>query len=200
MRFLFDVSKAKEQSLIPILTAGQLITPLTRYRKWMDVYAIDNGCYGGLREKDFLSLLRREDANKESCLFVTCPDVVGDVKATLASFTVWNPRILNLGFKTAYVAQDGATVENTPWDEFTALFLGGKDPWKDSLEAQILVWESVIRGKHTHIGRVNALDRFIRYSELGAHTCDGSGVSRYPNAKLPQFLPYQIKRYEQPNT
>jgi hypothetical protein len=33
--------------------------------------------------------------------------------------------------------------------------------------------------KHIHIGRVNTLKRFRHFDKLGAHTCDGSGVSRF---------------------
>jgi hypothetical protein len=72
-----------------------------------------------------------------------------------------------------------------PWDLCNCLFLGGRDPWKDSQAAQDIVKTALALGKHVHIGRVNAVDRYILYAKLGAHTCDGSGISRYPKAKLP---------------
>ena len=32
---------------------------------------------------------------------------------------------------------------------------------------------------HVHIGRVNNFERFYHFHNLGAHTCDGSGISMY---------------------
>jgi hypothetical protein len=47
------------------------------------------------------------------------------------------------------------------------------------------VKSAVILGKHVHIGRVNTQERYELFANLGAHTCDGSGVARYPDVKLP---------------
>ena len=79
----------------------------------------------------------------------------------------------------AWVAQDGSEDMDIPWDEMAALFLGGKDPWKDSQAAADLVRCANILGKHTHIGRVNTPRRFVHFAALGADTCDGSGVCKY---------------------
>ncbi len=34
-------------------------------------------------------------------------------------------------------------------------------------------------GYHVHIGRVNTKKRFSLYEQLGADTCDGSGIAMY---------------------
>lgn len=191
MKFLMDVSQAASvrNGIWPhTLVAGQLITPLTRYRKWCHVYAIDNGAFGGFREKDFFSLLDREHGNQDHCLFVCCPDKVGDHAETLAMFAKWSGKIADRGWKRAFVAQDGATPETVPWDEIACLFVGGKDPWKDSKEVEALLKAAQEREKHTHVGRVNAVDRFLHFLKLDVDTCDGSGVARYSNEKLPRLL------------
>lgn len=80
------------------------------------------------------------------------------------------------GFKLAFVAQDGYS--GMP-DDADTLFIGGTDRFKESEEAQDAVLDALANGKHVHIGRVNTAPRFMLYHVLGAHTCDGSGVSRY---------------------
>jgi hypothetical protein len=40
------------------------------------------------------------------------------------------PVIRGLGFRAAYVAQDGHELFAPPWDEFDCLFIGGSTAWK----------------------------------------------------------------------
>jgi EAL domain-containing protein (putative c-di-GMP-specific phosphodiesterase class I) len=68
-----------------------------------------------------------------------------------------------------------------PWHEIDALFVGGGDPWKDSKASQDIVRTAKILGKHVHVGRVNTRERYELFAGLGADTCDGSGVSRFPH-------------------
>ena len=154
--------------------AGQLITPLTGDRRGHDTFAIDNGAYTSFNEKRFHSILRREFTVKEQCLFVALPDKVGCHATTLILYEDYYS-LLN-GWKRAFVCQDG--FDCYP-NEYDAIFIGGTNKFKDSKEALEIVTASLRAGKHTHVGRVNTYDRFIRFHEIGAHTCDGSGVSRY---------------------
>ena len=154
--------------------AGQLLTPLTRYRRGPEVYAIDNGAFSSFNEKNFVSLLRREWHIREKALFVCVPDKVGCHKTTLELYK--NFSHLCEGWKKAFVAQDG--YEGMPSDA-DVLFVGGTNLFKDSKEALNAVECALADGKHVHIGRVNGPERFIRFHNAGAHTCDGSGVSRY---------------------
>jgi len=66
-----------------------------------------------------------------------------------------------------------------PWDEMRAVFIGGCDPWKDSKAAADIVATAKTLGVHVHVGRVNTPRRFKHFTDLGADTCDGSGVARY---------------------
>lgn len=89
--------------------------------------------------------------------------------------------------KLALVAQDGIEDSEIPWDEFTWIFIGGRDPWKDSQASQDIVRTAKTLGKFVHVGRVNDPDRWERFAELGADTCDGSGVSKHARGD-DQFL------------
>lgn len=177
MQFLIDghrdrVSFRAEQW--PSGVAGQLLTPLTRYRRGSDTFAIDNGAFSRFNKNSFVSLLRREESVKQNALFVAVPDRIGSHRETLLLWEELNH--LCDGWKKAFVAQDGYS--GMP-SGAGALFIGGTDAFKDSSDALCAVADALSLGKHVHIGRVNTPVRFIRYHEAGAHTCDGSGVSRY---------------------
>ena len=165
---------------------GQLLTPLTRYSRGEPIFAIDNGAFSGLREASFISLLKREWEHRKNCLFVCIPDKVGCHVTTERMWGDFN--YLADGYTKAFVAQDG--YQGMP-DEAGALFIGGTDNFKESEEAQDAVLDALARNKHVHIGRVNSPARFMLYHVLGAHTCDGSGVSRYDH-----MLPLIRQAYE----
>jgi hypothetical protein len=59
-------------------------------------WAADNGAFTGFDAAAFASLLGRV-AGKPGCLFVACPDVVGDARATLALFDIWQPVLKAVG-------------------------------------------------------------------------------------------------------
>lgn len=153
---------------------GQLLTPLTSYKLGHKTFAIDNGAFSGLREKQFFSMLKRYEHLKEDCLFVAVPDKVGDCVTTLEMWHHFAPMCGD--YPKAFVAQDGC--KEIP-DNAQALFIGGTDLFKESYDAIYLVYLALEMGLHVHIGRVNTFPRFKLYHEIGAHTCDGSGVSRY---------------------
>ena len=177
MKFLIDTSPATLARRKSDLIGGQFITPLTGYRNWGGAYAIDNGAFSGFDERNFVRILKRDEQNREQCLFVTIPDVVGSCRRTLE---VWKHRSRWVnGWKMAVVAQNGAEDMDIPWDEFHCLFLGGIDPWKDSQAAADVVKTAKILGKHIHIGRVNTIKRYKHFCSLGADTCDGSGIAMY---------------------
>lgn len=177
MRFLIDGHRDRVtlRSLQwPEGVIGQLLTPLTRYSLGHPIFAIDNGAFTSFRKKEFISLLKREHKNKDSCLFVCVPDKLGCHKTTLKYW--YANKHLAEGWKRAFVAQDG--FEGMPEDA-DALFIGGTDKFKDSQESLQAVTWALYHNKHVHIGRVNTAKRFTLYADYGAHTCDGSGISRY---------------------
>jgi len=180
MKFLIDTQKETLSRRIAKseLILGQLITPLTGYSDWGGVYAIDNGAFSGFRAEKFRRLLERQALRKDDCLFVTCPDIVGAGQRSVELFKQrrrWIPE----GWRVAMVAQDGMENIEIPWTEMDAVFIGGRDPWKDSQAAADIVRTAKILGLWVHIGRVNTPKRFDHFSDLGADTCDGSGVAMY---------------------
>jgi hypothetical protein len=180
VKFLIDKSPndiQRKMSLHPTLVAGQLLTPLTRYRNAGGVFAIDNGAYSGFDRLAFSSLLQREDLHKERCLFVSVPDIVGSARRTLE---IWRHRYgIVSGWPLALVMQDGMEDMDIPWGDLSAVFIGGCDPWKDSKAAVDIVKTAKTLQKHAHVGRVNTLKRYKLFAEAGADTCDGSGVAMY---------------------
>jgi hypothetical protein len=181
MKFLIDTSKdtlLSKQAEFPDLVAGQLITPLTGYSNAKGLFAIDNGAFSKFLNLKFQSLLRRDADYKANCLFVVVPDIVGNARRTLE---LWQHRELFVGdgWPLALVAQDGIEDLTIPWDQFKAIFIGGRDPWKDSQAAADIVKTAKTLDKHVHVGRVNTLRRYTHYTGLGADTCDGSGIAKY---------------------
>lgn len=180
MKFLIDKSKTdlnRKAEQHPDFIAGQLLTPLTRYSNAGGSFAIDNGAFSRFDLAGFRSLLQREDENKKACLFVTIPDVVGNARRTLE---VWKRRHkFAPHWPLALVAQDGQEDLEIPWDEMDAIFIGGRDPWKDSQASLDIVKTAKTLGVHVHVGRVNTSKRFRLFADAGADTCDGSGVAMY---------------------
>lgn len=189
MKFLIDKSEVdvkRKMALSPSLVAGQLLTPLTGYADWGGPYAIDNGAYSGLNYDKFMRLLIRQRSygqeRLQDCIFVSCPDVVGNFRRTLE---IWKRRHVfycdspHFQNRMALVIQNGAEDMEIPWDEFRAFFIGGTDPWKDSQTVKDIVKTGKALGKHGHVGRVNTTKRYQAFAELGCDTCDGSGVAMY---------------------
>lgn len=162
---------------------GQLLTPLTRYRLRdpSRPFAIDNGGYSKLDIAAFTSLLSREEEHRDKCLFVAVPDIVGSARRTLEVFERWQPKLS--GWKLALVCQDGQEHLPIPWDDIEAVFIGGSTNWKCSPHAEQIVRAAKALEKWVHIGRVNDPSRFKHFEEMGADSCDGTGIARYTHMR-----------------
>jgi hypothetical protein len=157
----------------------QLFTPLTRFRCQdpQAHFGVDNGCFKRFDESAFLSLLDREYERRHLCRFVCCPDVVASAIRTLEIFERWKDNLT--GWPVALVAQDGLENMAIPWEDFSAIFIGGSTQWKDGPHAAAIVRSAKILGKWVHIGRINTPGRFEKFEALGADSMDGSGLARY---------------------
>jgi hypothetical protein len=179
VKFLIDTSPAKMTGLADReLVGGQLLTPLTRYSNFGGTFAIDNGAFSGFDKSSFKSLLEREWPNRERCLFVAVPDVVGSMARTLDLYHhryEWMSSV----WPVALVVQDGAEQFELPWSKMDAVFIGGRDPWKDSQATADIIRVAKILGKHVHVGRVNQIKRYKHFRDLGADTCDGSSIAMF---------------------
>lgn len=143
---------------------------ISNYPAW----AGDNGCFAhpdrDIEEFiEWLHQLPRRDA-----LFIPAFDVVGDAQQTLKRSLPMFPVIRKVGFKVAFVAQDGIGDTVIPWDEFDALFIGGSTEFKLSDESRRLTDAAKDRDKWVHMGRVNSLKRLKLAHSWGCDSADGT--------------------------
>jgi hypothetical protein len=151
-------------------------------------WAADNDCFQGLDTPAFCRMLDRI-AGLPGCRFVTVPDVVGDAAATLHQFDKWYDRVRRTGLPLALVAQDGLTIDETPWHDIAALFIGGTDTFKLGEDAAVLARAAKERGKWVHWGRVNSRRRMELVTDTGAaDSCDGSQWARWRKTHLDRGL------------
>ena len=162
----------------------QLITPLTRRNAQQPerMFAMDNGAFARFEAKGFLTMLAKHEARKDLCRFVTAPDVVGCARRTLECFRHWQPRLTK--WPVAFVCQDGQENLDIPWDNCSAVFIGGSTEWKMSNHAAAIVKASKAIGKWCHVGRINTPGRLEYFEGLGADSCDGTGLAQYSHMRL----------------
>jgi hypothetical protein len=165
---------------------GQLLTPLTRYTRRQDTFAIDNGAFAGFNATAFKSLLKREWDHRNRCLFVTVPDVVGSARRTLEVFDHWYPKLH--GWPLALACQNGQEQQPIRWDLIACAFIGGDDEFKDGPHAAAIVKAAMAMDKHVHIGRLNGVERAKRFVDLCGDypkvSIDGSGISQYSHMRV----------------
>lgn len=170
---------------------GALLTPRTGNKYRGGTWAADNGCFNAgtyVGDDKWLAWLRRMAPHAGECLFATAPDVVGDAAATLERSRPYLQLLRELGYRAAYVGQDGATVDSLPWDEFDVLFIGGSTEWKLSGAARELAAEARRRSKPVHMGRVNSRKRLRIADEFGCSTADGTYLAFGPDKNLPKLM------------
>jgi hypothetical protein len=160
---------------------GQLLTPSNRNRASVLntglPWGADNGAFSGFDADAFRRFLGRV-AGRPRCLWVVCPDRVGDARETLRLFAEWREEVARAG-PVAFVGQDGAEDLEIPWDGFCCWFVGGSTAWKLSAASQGLMAEARARGKCVHVGRVNSFRRLTWAYDAGADSVDGSSASMW---------------------
>ena len=165
----------------------QLFTPLTRRNPQQPErkFSMDNGAFARFESKGFLTMLAKHEPRKDLCRFVAAPDVVGSAIRTLECCDHWLPKLA--GWPVALVCQDGQERMAIPWEKIAAVFIGGSTAWKMSPHAAAIVKASKVIGKWCHIGRINTPGRFEYFEELGADSCDGTGLAQYQHMRSKIF-------------
>jgi hypothetical protein len=148
------------------------------------LWAADNGAFKAFDADRFLAMIERVSRSPR-CLFVTVPDVVSDAPATCEQWREWRPRLSAYRLPLAFVLQDGIEPRAVPWDEAAAIFVGGSTGFKLGRDVRALVAEARNRGKWVHMGRVNTRRRLRYAAHVGCHSVDGTGFSRWGDARLP---------------
>jgi hypothetical protein len=150
------------------------------------IWAADNGRFTAPQnysDDEYLEWLAGFDPF--NCLFATAPDVVGDHRETMILSAPMLPKIRDLGYKAAFVAQDGFDV--APWDEFDCLFIGGTNKFKLGDNVPDIVAEARQRGKWVHMGRVNSYKRMRLAKIIGCQSVDGTCLKFNPKKITPQL-------------
>lgn len=138
----------------------------------------------------FMRMLERF-AGRRGCRFMVAPDRPYDAHQTLAQWPFWSRVIRSVGFPPALVAQDGMTVNDIPWPELCALFIGGSTEWKLGPQAETLIAYAKTRGLWVHMGRVNSQRRIWEAARKGVDSWDGTKYSRFSERWLPEAVDMQ---------
>ena len=163
------------------------------------LFAADNGCFvqsEKYSDEGYLAWLDKLD--RESCLFAAAPDVVGDAEKTRNRSYPMLPKIRELGFKAAFVIQDGETPDEVRWDELDAIFIGGSTEWKLGPIAADIASEAKKRGKWVHMGRVNSFKRMRLAAAIGCDSVDGTYLAFEPDNRKGKIEEWLQKLKQQP--
>jgi hypothetical protein len=169
---------------------GLMLTPLAGYRPaWIErvpAWAADTGCF---KQGDAFDLGRYFDwldrmGGRDTCLFATAPDVVGNAGATWERSAPVLPELRQRGWRAALVGQDGMERAPVLWSEFDAFFIGGSTEWKLSRAAADLAREAKARGKFVHMGRVNSGKRLLYAKRIGCDSADGTYMAYNPSEAI----------------
>lgn len=167
-------------------------------------WCADNGCFGTPKTKakqfseaKWWSWLQANAHDAATCAFATAPDVVGDAYATLKRSVPWLPKIRQLGYPAAFVAQDGFDTITVPWDDFDVLFIGGTDDFKTGPEGRRAIAAGRGHGKWVHCGRVNGGRRYRMCHALGCDSVDGTYLRFGPSVLLPNILHWKQQAFSQ---
>jgi hypothetical protein len=158
---------------------GLMCQPLSNAPRAGWLWAADNGCFAASFNEDRWRRWLEKPHPKAGCLLATVPDVVGDHSSTMIRWRKLHSYVQSLRYPVAFVAQDGATVNNVPWSDMDVLFIGGTTSFKQGFGSGLLAKEARNRGKWVHVGRVNSFKRLSYWSEL-ADSADGTFLAFGP--------------------
>jgi hypothetical protein len=115
---------------------------------------------------------------------------IGHARPTLELFHKHVGLVKELGFPVAFVAQDGIEemLDEVPWAEIDAIFLGGSDDFKIGEAGRIVTARAKAEGKLVHMGRVNSERRLTIANSWDCDTADGTYLRFGPDENLPKLL------------
>lgn len=145
-------------------------------------YALDNGAWGCFQRGvpfDGEGFARLLEWLGEGADWIVVPDIVQGGLESLRFSLSWLSRVLS--FAPALIAvQDGMEAGDVQGllGENVGIFLGGSTDWKLKTMRE---WGAVARsrGAHFHVARVNTAKRIRLCQDAGAHSFDGTSVTRF---------------------
>ena len=169
---------------------GILLTPFSQ-RSVADptfTWAADNGCFSKKWDNKTWAAWLQSKQNPQTALFAVVPDTVCDPLETIQKWETHHQFVKNLGYKTAFVLQDGATNNMIPWQQLDCLFIGGSTKYKLSENARQFVQKAKQLGKWVHMGRVNSQKRIELAVNWGCDSADGTYIAFGPDINTPRLI------------
>ena len=168
---------------------GILLTPFSqRVAPNEFIWAADNGCFSTRWDEKTWCKWLESKQSPSSALFAVVPDVVGDHCGTLERWGQYSGFVKSMGYKPAFVLQDGACVDDIPWSEFDCLFLGGTTDFKLGQTSKEITAHAKSLGKWVHMGRVNSARRISIAFEWGCDSVDGTYLAFGPDVNTPKLI------------
>jgi hypothetical protein len=169
---------------------GALLTPFSqRHTPSTDwLWAADNGCFASRWDEQTWFRWLQSKSNPASALFATIPDVVADHQRTVKRWHQYADQVQQLGYKAAFVLQDGASLRTMPMQQMDALFIGGSTKYKLSEDAQRIVSVCKMENKWIHMGRVNSQRRMQLAFDWGCDSVDGTYLAFAPDSNTPRLI------------
>lgn len=177
---------------------GQMATPyksspITQAIESGLPWCLDNGCFIRYEPQSIVNMLKRWQG-LTGCRFAVVPDVVGNHDETMLLFRAWIGTYNRLGYPSAFVLQNGVTVNSVPYGSINAVFIGGDDLFKYSDTVRAIIDRAKNYGLWIHMGRVNSARRIKYASAIGCDSVDGTSVVRFMNSNLPKLIAFHQYR------
>jgi hypothetical protein len=171
---------------------GALVTP-TRTSRATGITALDNGAWAHRDDPDWWRTTGETQwlaaRGAYDWLFVVMPDVVADADATLERYLRYRGEMDERGLPMALALQNGMTSKAIAHLCPAFLFLGGTTEWKLAT-LPLLAEFAHATNRWLHVGRVNTIRRLWLCASYGVHSCDGTGLARYPREVLKRLMPF----------
>lgn len=164
---------------------GYLTSPYNRQKQVKEyLFGIDNGAFNKkfVWDKYKKYLINKQDSIHH-CLFAVVPDVVTDHESTLKLYKKYNEPIKELGYKLAFVLQDGLKIKEIPGSA-DWLFVGGTTEFKLSKTITDIIKN---KDRPVHVGRVNSNKRILHFYLAGADSVDGTTIIYQPDKRFQEL-------------
>jgi len=153
-------------------------------------YALDNGAWTAYQQQapfNFVKFVKALAAYGANADWVVAPDIVEGGAASLELSLSWLRYVQSETTRVLIAVQDGVVHNDIAayLKQDVGIFIGGSTPWK---LATLGYWGDLGRRCNcwVHVGRVNSMRRIRLCAVAGAHSFDGTSVTKFPST-LPRL-------------